>query len=207
MFLFYSPDLCVQQPNYCVFVHSQRNRMATATMAKRGELLRLYRNLLKNSDKFPLRSRRQIVSEEVRAAFRNPRNAQLTLEELDYKIILGWERNAAIAKFAENMYWFHSRDEVTKSMLHHSQERDKVRAEEAYRCNQVGDVQKKTPEVTEFYSTLYNTHPSYYHKVDKSPLQNNQDLWRCRGQYGSDTGGPRQKFYVKRFKPVFPQGW
>ena len=174
---------------------------------KRQELLRLYRNLLKNAYRFPLASRRDVVTEEVKAAYRNPINDRLTKDEVDYKLVLGWERNAAIAKYAENMHWFHSRDQVNKEMLHHSQMRDKQRAEDMDRHNQVGDASMKTEEVTEFKSVMYNVNPQYYHKVDKTEVYHELDVWRCRGSYGSDMGGPRQRFYIKRYKPAFPQGW
>jgi hypothetical protein len=178
------------------------------TPAIRVESLRLYRSLLKNASRFPLRSRRDIVSSEVQNAFRQAQREEPKDEEdLKYKLVLGWERNAAIAKYAENMYWFHSRDEVTKEMMHFSMERDQKRAEEVERCNEVGSAATKTEDVTEFKSALYHFHPDYYNKIEKNPMTHAKDLWRARGSYGSDTGGPRQKFYLKRYKAMFPQGW
>lgn len=178
-----------------------------AAVYKQQEKLRLYRSLLKGAYRFPLSSRRDVVTEEVRATFRNPLNHTLTEAEVDYKLVLGWERSAAVHRYAENMYWFHSRDIVTKEMMHHSVARDKARAAEADRCNRVGAANVKTPEVTEFKSTYYNVSPGYHEKINAKPLTHTRDLWRARGQYGSDTGGPRQKFYVRRFKAMFPQGW
>jgi hypothetical protein len=172
---------------------------------KTAEKVRLYRTLLKGAYRFPLKSRRDVVSEEVKGSFRNPLNETLTTDEVDYKLVLGWERAAAVQTFAQNMYWFHSRDEVTKEMLHHSEQRDASRAAEITRVNNVGSAAKLTPEVTGFFSAFYNVHPDYHKKI--TPLTHSRDVWRARGQYGSDTGGPRQKFYVRRFKAVFPQGW
>lgn len=176
--------------------------------AYRGpEKLRLYRTLLKAAYRFPLKSRRTVVTEEIRGTFRNPMNELLTESDVDYKLVLGWERAAAIGKFAENMHWFHSRDEVTKEMLHYSLQRDRERAAEAQRCNAVGSAKEKTREVTEFHSTYYHVHPDYHRTLGTKPLTSTRDIWRARGQYGSDMGGPRQKFYVRRFKAIFPQGW
>ncbi|KAH9600222.1 Complex 1 LYR protein [Trypanosoma melophagium] len=174
---------------------------------KQQEKLRLYRALLKGANRFPLRSRRDIVTEEVRSSFRHPLNDTLTNSEVDYKLLLGWERAAAIQTYAQNMYWFHSRDEVSKEMMHHSLERDRARIREVERCNRVGTAGVKTPEVTEFKSSMYHVHPDYHTKIGQKPLTNSRDIWRARGQYGSDVGGPRQKFYVRRFKALFPQGW
>lgn len=174
---------------------------------RRIEKLRLYRALLKGAFNFPLRSRRDVVTQEVKGSFRNPTNELLDDKAVDYKLVLGWERAAAITKYAENMYWFHSRDEVTKEMLHHSQRRDEERRAESERCNQVGEANVKTPEVTKFFSSFYNVHPDYYGKIGSKPLTHSRDVWRAKGQYGSDMGGPRQKFYVRRFKAHFPQGW
>ncbi|KAF8293029.1 hypothetical protein BCY84_03361 [Trypanosoma cruzi cruzi] len=174
---------------------------------KRQEKLRLYRALLKGANRFPLRSRREIVAEEVRGAFRHPLNDSLTTKEVDYKLLLGWERAAAIQTYAENMYWFHSRDEVSREMMHHSLERDRQRIREMERCNAVGNAEIKTPEVTEFKSSMYHVHPDYHGKIGQMPLTHSRDIWRARGQYGSDVGGPRQKFYIRRFKALFPQGW
>jgi hypothetical protein len=171
------------------------------------EKLQLYRSLLKGAYRFPLKSRRDVVTEEVKGSFRNPMNELLTDKEVDYKLILGWERAASVNKYAENMYWFHSRDEVTKEMLEHSVRRDRERRDETSRCNTVGAATVKTPEVTEFRSTYYHVHPDYHGKIGQKPLTHSRDVWRARGQYGSDTGGPRQKFYVRRFKAMFPQGW
>ncbi|SCU69471.1 Complex1_LYR-like, putative [Trypanosoma equiperdum] len=174
---------------------------------KRDEKLRLYRSLIKGASRFPLRSRRDIVTEEVRSSFRHPLNDSLTNEEVDRKLVLGWERAEAIKTYAQNMYWFHSRDEVSKEMMHHSLERDRQRVREMERCNTVGAAPRKTPEVTEFKSSMYNVHPDYYEKIGQKPLTHTRDIWRARGQYGSDVGGPRQKFFVRRFKALFPQGW
>lgn len=145
--------------------------------------------------------------EEVRSTFRDPMLEGLSQEEMDYRLVLGWERAASIQTYAQNMYWFHSRDEVTKEMMHFSIARDKNRIAEIQRCNRVGMAMKKTPEVEEFKSTYYNVHPDYYSKIGQNPLKSTRDLWRARGQYGSDVGGPRQKFFVRRFKAMFPQGW
>ena len=179
----------------------------TQVAYKQAEKLRLYRTLLKGAFRFPLKSRRDVVTEEVRATFRDPSNELLADADIDYTLILGWERSHAVSKYAENMYWFHSRDEVTKEMMHHSVERDRRRAQEMARCIAVGQAGVKTKEVTEFKSTYFNVHPDYAHKLGTKPLENARDIWRTRGSYGSDTGGPRQKFYVRRFKPLFPQGW
>lgn len=180
---------------------------AAPALYKVQEKLRLYRALLKSAHSFPLRSRRDVVTEEVMSAFRDPHAAELTTEEVDYRLLLGWQRVATISTYAQNMHWFHSRDEVTKEMLHYSIARDKKRAEEMDRCNRVGIVLEKTPEVVEFKSTYYNVHPDYHHQIGQKPLKSTRDLWRARGQYGSDVGGPRQKFFVRRFKAMFPQGW
>lgn len=174
---------------------------------KHAEKLKLYRSLLKGAHLFPLRSRRDIVKEEVRSSFRDPNHKHLTKKEIDYQLILGWERAAAISTYARNMYWFHSRDEMTREMLLFSQERDRERAAQTERCNRIGRAPVKTAEVTEFKSTYYHVHPDYYHKIGAKPLLTSRDVWRTRGQYGSDVGGPRQRFYVRRFKAMFPQGW
>lgn len=171
------------------------------------EKLRLYRSLLKGAFRFPLKSRRDVVTQEVRGSYRNPMNELLSDKEVDYKLLLGWQRAASIHKYAENMYWFHSRDEVTKEMLHHSVRRDEERAIEVQRCNTVAGATEKTSEVTDYKSSFYNVHPDYHIKIGDKPLTHSRDIWRTRGNYGSDTGGPRQKFYVRRFKPLFPQGW
>ncbi|CCW61822.1 unnamed protein product [Phytomonas sp. EM1] len=174
---------------------------------KRQEKLRLYRSLIKGAHRFPLRSRRELVLEEVRCTFRDPHHLHLTQREVDYRLLLGWERVAAISTYAQNMHWFHSRDEVTREMLLFSEARDRERAEETSRCNSVGKANVKTPEVTDFKSTYYHVHPDYHHKIGATPLTHSRDIWRTRGQYGSDVGGPRQKFFVRRFKAMFPQGW
>lgn len=174
---------------------------------KVAEKVRLYRALLKGAHRFPLKSRRDVVTEEVKGTFRNPMHKTLTPEEVDYKLVLGWERSASVNTFAQNMYWFHSRDEVTKEMMHFSLSRDAKRAEESLRVNAIGAASTKTPEVTNFFSTYYHVHPDYHGKIGAKPLTHSRDVWRARGQYGSDTGGPRQKFYVRRFKAMFPQGW
>ncbi len=173
----------------------------------KADAVKLYRSLLKNTNRFPLKSRRDVISMEVKNAFRDPGNRKATISDLQYKLVLGWERNAAILKYAENMHWFHSRDEVTPEMLHYSQQRDQQRIAEVDRCNRIGSVNVKTAEVTEFKSVMYHTHPDYYHKIDAVPLKHPQDVWRARGNYGSEIGGPKQKFFVKRYKAVFPQGW
>lgn len=180
---------------------------APTEVYKRQEKLRLYRTLLKGAFSFPMRSRREVVTEEVRSTFRDPNNEQLSDGDVDYRLVLGWERAKSIRTYAENMHWFHSRDEVTKEMMYFSEERDRKRAEQMRRFNQVSDVRRKTEEVTEFKSTYYNVHPDYYNKIGDKPLTHTRDVWRTRGQYGSDVGGPRQKFYVRRFKAMFPQGW
>ncbi|KAF8295917.1 putative Complex1_LYR-like protein [Trypanosoma cruzi] len=174
---------------------------------KRQGKLRLYRALLKRANRFPLRSRREIVTEEVRGAFRHPLNDSLTMKEVDYKLLLGWELAAAIRTYAENMYWFHSRDEVSRRMMHHFLERDRQRIREMERCNAVGNAEIKTPEVTEFKSSMYHVHPDSHGKIGQIPLTHSRDIWRARGQYGSDVGGPRQKFCALRFKALFSQGW
>jgi hypothetical protein len=180
---------------------------AASSSYKHREKLRLYRKLLKGAHGFPMKSRRDVVTEEVMSTFRDPRNEQLSEKDIDYCLVLGWERAKSIQTYAENMHWFHSRDEVTKEMLYFSEERDRKRAEQMRRFNQVSDVRKKTDEVTEFKSTYYNVHPDYHNKIGEKPLTNSRDVWRARGQYGSDVGGPRQKFFVRRFKAMFPQGW
>lgn len=174
---------------------------------KLQEKLRLYRKLLKGANAFPLRSRRDVVTEEVKSTFRNPHYDKLTKKEIDYRLLLGWQRAESVCTYAQNMHWFHSRDEVSKEMLHYSLARDKKRIEEMDRCNRVGAAVEKTPEVEEFKSAYYNVHPDYYHKIGEKPLTHSRDVWRARGQYGSDVGGPRQKFFVRRFKAMFPQGW
>ncbi|AIN96545.1 hypothetical protein LPMP_131170 [Leishmania panamensis] len=171
------------------------------------EKIRLYRSLLKGAHGFPLRSRRDVITEEVRCTFRDPNNEQLSEKDIDYRLILGWERAKSIKTYAQNMHWFHSRDEVTKEMMYFSEERDRKKMAEMRRFNQVGDVRRKTQEVTEFKSTYYNVHPDYHWKIGQKPLTHSRDVWRARGQYGSDVGGPRQKFFVRRFKAMFPQGW
>jgi hypothetical protein len=171
------------------------------------EILRLYRALLKNADTYPLVSRREVVSMEVMATFRKHQDTIFSDEELSYKMALGWERAATIAKFAENMKWFHSRDEVTREMMDFSKARDNERRKESERCNRVGDAHVMTEDVTSFKSAMYHNNPGYYEKVEKNPTKHSRDVWRCRGAYGSDTGGPRQRFFVKRYKSIFPQGW
>jgi len=160
---------------------------------------------MKGAAKFPLQSRRDVVMSQVAGAFRQ--QAALSHAEIDYKLILGWERARAIQKYAENMYWFHSRDVVTKEMLHHSIERDQARIDEMNRCIEVGSATIKTADVTDFKSVMHNVNPNYYEKIEAQPLTHSRDIWRARGQFGSDAGGPKQKFYVRRFKAVFPQGW
>jgi len=169
----------------------------------RAEILKLYRHLLKNAHKYPLRSRRMVVSTEIKSAFRTP----MPVEEISYKLVLGWQRNETIQQYAQNMHWFHSRDEVTKEMMDYSKKRDRDREAEVERCNSVGEVVKKNDDVTQFKSVLFHYHPDYYNKVEQIPLKHAQDLWKARGSYGSDLGGPRQRFYIKRYKAMFPQGW
>ncbi|KAG5484089.1 hypothetical protein LSCM1_05944 [Leishmania martiniquensis] len=180
---------------------------AASTSYRRQEKLRLYRCLLKGAYRFPMRSRREVVTEEVRSTFRDPSHEQLSERDIDYRLVLGWERAKSITKYAENMHWFHSRDEVTKEMMYFSQERDRKRAAEMRHFNEVGDIRCKTEEVTAFKSTYYNVHPDYHLKIGQKPLTHSRDVWRARGQYGSDVGGPRQRFFVRRFKAMFPQGW
>ncbi|KAG5484395.1 hypothetical protein LSCM4_07962 [Leishmania orientalis] len=180
---------------------------AAPVFYRRQEKIRLYRSLLKGAHRFPMRSRREVITEEVRSTFRDPNNEHLSEKDIDYRLILGWERAKSIATYAENMHWFHSRDEVTKEMMYFSEERDRKRAAEMLHFNQVGDVRRKTDEVTEFRSTYYNVHPDYHSKIGQKPLTHSRDVWRARGQYGSDVGGPRQRFFVRRFKAMFPQGW
>lgn len=186
---------------------SKASASAASAEYRRLEKIRLYRSLLKSAYTFPLSSRRDLVTEEVRGTFRDPNNAHLTEKEVDYRLVLGRERAESIKVYAENMYWFHSRDEVTKEMLHFSQEKDRKRVEAAERHNAVGRAPTKTAEVTDFKSSYYNVHPDYFNKIDSQPLTHTRDIWRARGQYGSDVGGPRQKFFVRRFKAMFPQGW
>jgi hypothetical protein len=178
----------------------------------RAESLRLYRNLLKNADRFPLHSRREIVAMEVKNTFRMAQQEYMehgikSEEDIRYKLTLGWDRNESVGKYAQNMHWFHSRDEVTKEMMHFSEARDKERVDQMEHFNQIGSASKKSEEVTEFRSGMYHNHPDYYTKIEQNPLEHSRDLWRARGTHGSDTGGPRHKFYVKRYKAMFPQGW
>lgn len=186
---------------------TDRKQDGDADVYKRGEKLRLYRRLLKGAYGFPMQSRRDVVMEEVRSTFRDPNNTQLTERDVDYRLLLGWERAKTIETYAENMYWFHSRDEVTKKMMHMSLERDRERVAQTRHFNRIGDAREKTEEVTEFKSTYYHVHPDYHSKIGANPLVHSRDVWRARGQYGSDVGGPRQKFFVRRFKAMFPQGW
>lgn len=182
---------------------------ASATAPFRAEALRLYRSMLKSSARFPLKSRRDIATEEVTHLFRTAwRDAEgWTTEQAEYKLSLAREKAAALARYSENMYWFHSRDEVNKQMLHYSQQRDRERVEEMNRCNEVGGAEIKTRDVTEFRSALFHVHPDYYNKVEKEPLRNAQDIWLGRGKYASHIGAKNQRFYVKRYKPVLPNGW
>lgn len=175
----------------------------------RPEALRLYRQMLKSAARFPLRSRREIATDDVQQLFRAAWDdaAVLTADEIEYKLALAKEKAASLAKYSENMYWFHSRDEVTKEMLLFSQQRDKERADEMDRCNRVGKADVKSKEVVEFKHALFNVHPDYYHKVEKQPLKTAQDVWLGRGKYSSHIGAKHQKFYVKRYKPVMPNGW
>lgn len=173
---------------------------------KRTEILRLYRTLLKNADRFPTSSRRDVVTSEVKVAFRHPQNASLTSEEVDYKLSLGWERASAIGTYATNMYWFHSRDEVTKEMLHYSQERDRKKREEMQRLQTEASATVLTEKAKQFKTAFENVSPGYA-KMHEQPINNGNDVWRARGQHTSDSGGTKQKFYVKRYKAVFPQGW
>ena len=174
---------------------------------RQQEKLRLYRSLLKGACRYPLASHRQMVYMEVRSSFRDPQNDSLGNEEVDHKLTLGWERSAAIAQYASNMHWFHSRDEVNKDMLNYSRGRDQQRINDMERANNVCRANIKTDEVTNFKSVLYHYHPNYYEKIEKTPLHNPRDMWRARGTNGSDIGGSKQRFYIRRFRPVFPQGW
>lgn len=175
----------------------------------RTEALRLYRQMLKSAARFPLRSRRDIATDDVQLLFRTAWNdaADFTKDEIEYKLALAREKAASLAKYSENMYWFHSRDEVTKEMLLFSEQRDRERMEEMERCNRVGKAEVKSKEVVEFKHALYNVHPDYYHKVEMQPLKTAQDVWLGRGKYSSHIGAKNQKFYVKRYKPVMPNGW
>ncbi|CAD2219640.1 hypothetical protein AGDE_03112 [Angomonas deanei] len=172
-----------------------------------GEKISLYRQLLKGANKFPLKSRRDLITEEIRSTFRDPKNEILTEKQVDYRLLLGKEKALSINTYAENMYWFHSRDEVNKEMIHFSIERDKKKIKEMEHFREVSAAPKKTDEVVNFKSAYYHVHPDYYNKIDAQPLTHSRDIWRARGQYGSDVGGPRQKFFVRRFKALFPQGW
>eukprot|EP00759_Apiculatamorpha_spiralis_P026021 PhF_6_TR29217/c0_g1_i1/m.42750 len=169
----------------------------------RSEILKLYRNLLRNADKYPLRSRRMVVSSEIKEAFRKT----VPIKDVPYQLVLGWQRNETIKQYAQNMHWFHSRDEVTPDMMEYSKQRDLERSAEVARCNMVGDARKKNEDVTKFKSGLFHYHPDYYNKVEMIPLKHSQDIWKARGSHGSDLGGPRQRFFIKRYKALFPQGW
>lgn len=183
--------------------------MSAAALVYRAEALSLYRTMLKNAARFPLRSRREIATGDVHHLFRTmwADAENYTKDECEYKLSLAREKNAALAKYSENMYWFHSRDEVNKEMLHYSKQRDRERTEEAERCNEVGNARVKTDDVTEFRSALFHVHPDYFHKVEKEPLKGPQDMWLGRGKYASHIGAKHQRFYVKRYKPVMPNGW
>ncbi|RNC56747.1 hypothetical protein TcCL_ESM05664 [Trypanosoma cruzi] len=74
------------------------------------------------------------------------------------------------------------------------------------RCNAVGNAEIKTPEVTEFKSSMYHVHPDYHGKIGQMPLTHSRDIWRARGQYGSDVGGPRQKFLCPSLQGLISTG-
>ena len=175
----------------------------------RTEALRLYRNMLKSAARFPLRSRREIATEDVQQLFRTvwEEADDLSKDEIEYKLGLAKEKAASLQKYSENMYWFHSRDEVTKEMLHFQQKRDQEKIQEMERCVEVGPARVKNEDVTDFKHAYYQVHPDYYYKVEKQPLKTAQDLWLGRGKYSSHIGAKHQKFYVKRYKPVLPNGW
>lgn len=181
----------------------------SAALPYRVEALRLYRSMMKHAARFPLRSRREIATEDVQILFRNAwvEADSWTKEEIEYKLSLAREKNEALGKFSTNMYWFHSRDEVNKEMLHFSMKRDQERIEEMERCNSVGRADQKNEDVTEFRSAYFQVHPDYYNKIEKNPLQGAQDLWLARGKYTSHIGSKQQRFYVKRYKPTLPNGW
>mgnify|MGYP003387079633 CR=1 FL=1 len=171
------------------------------------EKLRLYRALMKAAYRFPLKNRRVLVTEEIKHSFRKKENNKLTQKELDYSMILANERVEAIKTYASNMHWFHSRDEVTKEMMSFSEMRDQRRIEENERCNEVGAGQVKTDDVSKFRSNMFHNHPDYYNKFEKMKYTHERDVMKAKGSHGSDMGGPRQKFYVKRYNAHFPQGW
>lgn len=175
----------------------------------RAEALTLYRRMLKSAGAFPLRSRREIATEDVQLLFRTAweEAEDWTKDEIEYKLSLAKEKASSLAKYSENMYWFHSRDEVTKEMLLFSERRDREKLEEMERCKRVGQAQVKNDDVVQFKHALYNVHPDYYNKVEKEPLKTPQDIWLGRGKYASHIGAKHQKFYVKRYKPVLPNGW
>jgi hypothetical protein len=180
-----------------------------AAAAYRPEALRLYRAMLKSAARFPLRSRREIATEDVKHIFRTAwaEADAWQRDEIEYRLSLAKEKAEALAKYSNNMYWFHSRDEVNKEMLHYSLQRDRERVEEMERCNAVGAAEKKTADVTEFRSALFHVHPDYFHKVEKNPVVHPQDLWLARGKYSSHIGATKQRFYQKRYKPQLPSGW
>lgn len=171
-----------------------------------ADTVRLYRSLLKGAYKFPLASRRTIVTSEVKEHFRSPHNQTLTTSEVDYKLTLGWERAATINVYATNMHWFHSRDEVNKEMLHHSLRRDQERVAKMEKHNEEGSAELLPTEYTTFHTAFDNSSPGY-RKMKEIPLKSPRDIWRARGQHGADLAGPKQKFFVRRFQSVFPQGW
>jgi hypothetical protein len=180
-----------------------------AAAAYRSEALRLYRAMLKSAARFPLKSRRDIATGDVQQLFRTAwaEADAWTADEVEYRMSLAREKRESLARYSENMYWFHSRDEVNKEMLHFSLQRDRERAEEMERCVRVGQAPTKTDEVTQFRSALYHVHPDYYNKVDQVPLKTPQDLWLGRGRYASHIGAKNQRFFVKRYKPLMPNGW
>ncbi|RNC33314.1 hypothetical protein TcCL_Unassigned04007 [Trypanosoma cruzi] len=105
------------------------------------------------------------------------------------------------------MYWFYSRDEVSRRMMHHSLEQRCQRIREMERCNAAGNAAIETPVVTEFKSSVYHVHPDCHGRIEQMPLTHNRGILRARGQCGSDVGGPQQKFCARRYKALFPQGW
>ncbi|KAF8304476.1 hypothetical protein TcBrA4_0046810 [Trypanosoma cruzi] len=106
------------------------------------------------------------------------------------------------------MYWFYSRDEVLRRMMHHSLEQHCQRIREMERCNAVGNAAIEAPVVTEFKSSVYHgasglPREDWTDAVDGT----NRGIWRARGQCGSDFGGPRQNFCAPSLQGLFPQGW
>lgn len=172
-----------------------------------AEKIHLYRSLLKAAFLYPLSSKRELVTEEIKFKFRDSSNDALGEEQIDHMLLMGWQRKDTIEQYAKNMYWFHSRDEVTKRMLDYSKERDQKRTDEMKRFKQVGEVTKQTAEVTEFFSTYYHYHPNYYHKIGKIEYRHPHDYWRTRGNKKGEVGGRKQLFNMNRMKSRLPNGW